>query len=225
MIPRRGGRKLGNVRGALPVGIAAVLVAGAQASPLAHWADTRSFAAHMAQHLLIGDLAPLAFVIGLRRTVRRIVSPLLTWPVWSANLAVWHVPVVYEAALHHEVVHAFQHVALFAAGVLLWTPVFGLAATPRWFDDPARLFYLLLTMFAGVVLGAIFLWWPHAIYSTYAHARGLAGLSARGDQRAGGGLMLLEGTIVVFAVAGWIVWRIFHADAFTPAEPNASPSP
>ena len=37
--------------------------------------------------------------------------------------------------------------------------------------------------------------------------------------------MLLEGTIVVFAVAGWIVWRIFHADAFTPAEPNASPSP
>ena len=161
------------------LGIAAVLVAGAQASPLAHWADTRSFAAHMAQHLLIGDLAPLAFVIGLRRTVRRIVSPLLTWPVWSANLAVWHVPVVYEAALHHEVVHAFQHVALFAAGVLLWTPVFGLAATPRWFDDPARLFYLLLTMFAGVVLGAIFLWWPHAIYSTYAHARGLAGLSAR----------------------------------------------
>jgi cytochrome c oxidase assembly factor CtaG len=172
----------------------------------------------MAQHLLIGDLAPLVVVLALRGTVRRVVSPFLTWPLWLADLAVWHVPVVYEAALHHEAVHAVEHVALFAGGLLLWTPVFGLAATPGWFGDAARLVYLLLTMFAGVVIGALFLWWPHAIYSTYAHAGGFAGLSPHADQRAGGGLMLLEGTIVIFAVAGWVVWRI------TSAEPSAQRS-
>jgi cytochrome c oxidase assembly factor CtaG len=211
LIPRGRVRKLGNVRPLL-VGISAALVIGAHVSPLAHWADTRSFAAHMAQHLLIGDLAPLAFVIGVGPVVRRAVSPLITWLLWLANLAFWHVPAVYESALHHVGVHAVQHVALFVGGVLLWTPVFGLAATPRWFGDPARLLYLLATMFAGVVIGALFLWWPHAIYSTYAHAGGFAGLSPHGDQRAGGGLMLLEGTLVIFAVAGWIIWRLMSAE-------------
>jgi hypothetical protein len=36
----------------------------------------------------------------------------------------------------------------------------------------------------------------------------------------GGGLMLLEGSIVTFAIAGWIVWRMFMR-----GEPAASPSP
>ena len=203
------------------VGLAVIFVAGAQATPLAHWADTRSFAAHMAQHLLIGDLAPLALaVVFAGRTFGRTVSPVLTYVAWVTNLALWHVPLVYEAALHHIGLHALQHVALFFAGLFLWAPIFGLVQTPPWFGDGARLVYVLLTMFAGVVLGAIFLWWPHVIYSTYAHAQGLAGLSPHGDQRAGGGLMLLEGSLVTFAIAGWIVWRIF-----TRAEPAASPSP
>ena len=199
--------------------IAAALVIGAQVSPLAHWADTSSFAAHMAQHLLIGDLAPLALVLGAGRVVRRVVSPALTLPFWIANLVVWHTPVVYEAALHHEAVHAAQHIALFDAGVLLWTPIFELAPAPSWFGDGTRLVYLLLTMFTGVVIGAIFLWWPHTIYSTYAHAHGFAGLSPHGDQRAGGGLMLLEGTVVMFGVAGWLVWRITSVGAAEPQSP------
>ena len=205
----------------LLAGLAAVLVVGAHVSPLSHWADTRSFAAHMAQHLLLGDLAPLALVLGLRGLyLGRALSPAVTFPAWLANLYVWHVPVVYEAALHHVGVHALQHVALFAAGLLLWAPVFAVTRTPPWFGDGGRLVYLMLTMFAGLVLGALFLWWPHVIYSTYAHAGGFAGLSAHGDQRAGGGLMLLEGSVVTFSVAGWIVWRIF-----TRVEPDVSPSP
>src|SRR5207237_9613470 len=81
LIPRTGGRKLHKVRPLL-VGIAAALVLGAQISPLAHWADTRSFAAHMAQHLLIGDLAPLALAIGLGGFFRRVLNPALTLPLW-----------------------------------------------------------------------------------------------------------------------------------------------
>src|SRR5919201_1513377 len=111
----------------LLAGLAAVLVVGAHVSPLSHWADTRSFAAHMAQHLLLGDLAPLALVLGLRCLyLCRALSPKVTFPAWLANLYVWHVPVVYEAALHHVGVHALQHVALFAGGLLLWAPVFEL---------------------------------------------------------------------------------------------------
>src|SRR5919204_4919914 len=90
----------------LLAGLAAVLVVGAHVSPLSHWADTRSFAAHMAQHLLLGDLAPLAVAIALRPYA---LTPALALPVWAANLYVWHVPVIYEAALHHVALHALQH--------------------------------------------------------------------------------------------------------------------
>jgi putative membrane protein len=210
------------VRRTLLVGLAAAFVVGAHVSPLAHWADTRSFAAHMAQHLLVGDLAPLALVLALRPYA---LSPAVALPVWAVNIYLWHVPVIYEAALHHVAVHAVQHAALFVAGLLLWSPVFELTRTPPWFSDATRLVYLLLTMFAGLILGALLLWWPHTIYSTYANAGGFAGLSAHDDQRAGGGLMLLEGSVVIFAVAAWVVWRIFAGDEVTHAEREASPSP
>jgi putative membrane protein len=208
------------VRRALLLGLALVLILAAQLSPLAHEADTRSFAAHMAQHLLIGDLAPLALAIAFSWAALRGLSPALSLPLWLANLALWHVPVVYEAALHHVGLHALQHIALFAGGLVLWAPVFGLVRTPGWFGEGGRLLYLLVAMFGGVAIAAVFLWWPRTIYSTYAHAGGFAGLSPLADQRAGGGLMLLEGTMVTLSVAAWVVWRIF-----SPAEPSASPSP
>jgi putative membrane protein len=208
------------VRRTLPLGLAAAFVLAAHLTPLAHEADTRSFAAHMAQHLLIGDLAPLAIAIAFSGTAVRGLGPTVSLPLWIANLVLWHVPVVYEAALHHLGLHALQHVALLAGGFLLWAPVFEVVRTPRWFGDGGRLLYLLVTMFAGVAIAAVFLWWPKTIYSTYAHAGGFAGLSPHGDQRAGGGLMLIEGSVVTLSVAGWIVWRLF-----TRAEPDAFPSP
>ena len=202
------------------LGIAFALILAAQLSPLAHEADTRSFAAHMAQHLLIGDLAPLAVAIAFSGTALRGLSPAVSLPLWLANLALWHVPLVYEAALHHVGLHALQHVALFAGGLLLWAAVFELIRTPRWFGDGGRLLYLLATMFAGVAIAAVFLWWPRTIYSTYAHGGGFAGLSPHEDQRAGGGLMLLEGGVVTLSVATWVVWHLF-----TRVEPDAFRSP
>jgi putative membrane protein len=200
------------MRRALLLGLAVALILAAQLSPLAHVADTRSFAAHMAQHLLVGDLAPLLVAIAFAGAAVRMLSPAVALSLWLANLVAWHIPVVYEAALHHIGVHPLQHVALFTGGLLLWAPVFAAVRTPRWFGDGGRLVYLLVAMFAGVAIAAVFLWWPRTIYSTYAHSGGVAGLSPHGDQRAGGGLMLLEGTIVIFCVAGWLVWRLMSAE-------------
>jgi putative membrane protein len=204
------------MRRKLLLGLAAALILVAQLSPLAHDADTRSFAAHMAQHLLVGDLAPLLVAIAFAGAALRVLNPAVALALWLANLAFWHVPVVYEAALHHIGLHAVQHVALFAGGLVLWAPVFAAVRTPRWFGDGARLVYLLVAMFAGVVIAAVFLWWPQTIYSTYAHAGGFAGVSPHGDQRAGGGLMLLEGTIVIVCVAGWLVWRLMSEERAEP---------
>src|SRR4051812_13618713 len=88
--PRRT-RSNGGHRIAVVLGVA-VLVA-AQIAPL-----TGRFWEHMAQHLLIGDVAPLLVALG---GVRLRVHPLVALPAWALNLCLWHLTPLYDAALHH----------------------------------------------------------------------------------------------------------------------------
>jgi putative membrane protein len=193
------------------------MLLGAVLSPLAAWGEDRSFAAHMAHHLLIGDLAPLVLAIALAGAVS--VHPLIALAAWAANLVAWHVPVVYEAALHHDGVHLLQHVALFAGGLLLWISVF----SPRW-SVAVRLGAVAGMMLVSLGLSTVLLWWPRVLYSTYRDAHTLAGISPLSDQRLGGGLMLLEGSLVAFAVAGWLILQLLGDEGARPATRNASPS-
>ena len=81
----------------------------------------------MLQHVILGDLAALAFVLGLTGPVLRPVlavpffarlrvlgHPLVALPIWATNLIVWHLPVLYEAALRSDAVHALQHILFFS---------------------------------------------------------------------------------------------------------------
>jgi cytochrome c oxidase assembly factor CtaG len=193
------------------------LLAVAVFSPLAEWGEHRSFAAHMTQHLLLGDLAPLALAVALGGAVS--VHPFIALPAWAANLVVWHVPAVYEAALHHDAVHVLQHLALFAGGVVLWTSVL----SPRW-SVAQRLGALAGMMLVSLGLASVLLWWPRVIYATYRDAHTLAGMSPLSDQRLGGGLMLLEGSVAAFAVAGWLILQLLREGSVGPATGGASPS-
>jgi cytochrome c oxidase assembly factor CtaG len=201
----------------LAVGLALILVA--QFSPLADWGEHRSFAAHMAQHLLLGDLAPLALVLATSLSFGR-VAAVVALPVWIANLVVWHVPVVYEAALHNGWLHLVQHAALFVAGALLWAAILRDTLLLG-----ARIGVVAGMMLFGLVLSGVFLWWPRVLYPTYAHGGDFAGMSPLTDQRAGGGLMLLEGSIVAVAAAGWLILQLFRTEPVTPAAEGASQSP
>ena len=198
------------------LGLALLLVA--VLSPLASWGEHRSFAAHMAQHLLLGDLAPLAFAVAL--SGRPSLHPAFALSAWAANLVVWHVPLVYEGALHHGPLHVLQHVALFGAGALLW-----LAVLSRRRSVAARLGAIAGMMLVSLGLSSVLLWWPRVVYSTYRHAHTLGGISPLPDQRLGGGLMLLEGSAVAFSVAGWLILQLLRENALTARAGDASPSP
>ncbi|HYY02870.1 MAG TPA: cytochrome c oxidase assembly protein [Gaiellaceae bacterium] len=200
------------------LGLGVALLVVAVFSPLASWGEHRSFAAHMAQHLLLGDIAPLALAVAVGRAAAP--HPAIALPVWAVNLAVWHVPAVYEAPLHHEAVHVLQHAALFAAGALLWSAVL----SRRW-SVPARLGAVAGMMLVNLGLSTVLLWWPHVLYSTYRHARTLGGISPLSDQRLGGGLMLLEGSIVAFAVAGWLILQLLREQPVSAAAGDVSRSP
>jgi putative membrane protein len=179
------------------VGVAIVVVA--LVPPLASWGERRSFAAHMAQHLLLGDLAALVLVVALAPVVP-VALAAAALPVWIANLAVWHIPAVMEAALHHPAVHLAQHVCLFGAGFLLWAAIL---RSPL--GVAARLVIVAGMMATGIALSSVLIWWPRVLYSTYEHAHELGGMSPLTDQRTGGGLMLVEGMIVGLGAAAWVI--------------------
>ena len=171
----------------------------------------------MAQHLLIGDLAALTLVLsGIGRLPRVVLVVAL--PIWVVDLALWHVPAIYEAALHHVLMHEVQHAALWVSGIVLWSAILTGVLTIG-----ARLAVLVGMMISGLAISSVFLWWPRVLYSTYAHAHHLAGMSGLTDQRVGGGLMLLEGMLVGLAAAGWLIVQLLREDV-PAAREGASPS-
>jgi cytochrome c oxidase assembly factor CtaG len=131
--------------------------------------------------------------------------PLVAVPLWAINLCVWHLPVLYDAALAHPLVHAVQHVCFLSGGLLLWATLLGLLPGPRWYGLGARFASLGFVWLVGAALANVFLWSDTAYYSAYVQAPRTWGLSPLDDQRAGGGVMLVEMMLVgaaVFVVLG-----------------------
>jgi putative membrane protein len=195
-----------------------LVIAIALVSPIDSIGEERLFAVHMAQHLLIGDLAPLLVALGLSRQLlrpalavpwlgwaRTLTHPLVALPLWAADMLVWHTPKLYDAALEHDLVHALEHACFFAGGLLLWTTLIGVLPGPRWFGRGSRMAALGFVWATGGALANVFLWSDRAFYPPYVHAVRTWGLSPLADQRAGGGVMLLEMMfvgVVVFVLAG-----------------------
>src|SRR5205085_2509834 len=118
--------------------------------------------------------------------MRHLVHPLVALPLWAADLAIWHLPVFYQAALHHSGIHALEHSCFIAFGVLMWMPLFGPLPMPRWFGIPAKIGYLIAVRFAGTVLGNVFMWSSFVFYPAYAGGENRWHLSAISDQSIAG---------------------------------------
>lgn len=200
---------------------ALILVVAALVSPLDQLAERDLFVFHMVQHVILGDLAPLAFVAGLTGPILRpvlgvppvsrlrvLAHPLVALPLWALNLYVWHIPGLYEAALGDAAVHAVQHVLFFTTGGLMWAAVLETLPAPEWFGTGAKLGYVLAVRLLGTALANVFLWSGTVLYGTYAEPPERFGISPLRDQGLAGTVMMLEGSIVTIAVLAWLFLRL-----------------
>jgi putative membrane protein len=201
------------------LGIALLLLA--VASPIARIGEEKLFAFHMAQHLLLGDLAPLCLLAGLTGPLLRpllalpgvmrlrvLANPFLAFPVWTANLVFWHVPFFYEAAVENGAVHALEHTAFFTAGIVLWLPVLETLPAPEWFGSGAKLGYIVGVRLVATALGNVFVWGGGPFYDVHDTGDEYLGLSPEGDQSLAGSLMMLEGSLVTVIAIAWLFLRM-----------------
>jgi cytochrome c oxidase assembly factor CtaG len=207
----RRGRPVSTARRAsFYAGLALLLVA--LASPIDTIGERRLFWVHMSQHLLIGDLAPLLLVLGLDRALlrpllalpgigrlRALAHPLPALAVWTLALCVWHLPVLYEAALAHDGVHVLEHQCFLVGGLLMWAAVVEPLPGPAWFGSGWKAAYVLVVRTISGALASAFIWSGRLFYPD--HYRSLA------DQAAGGALMLVEGSVVTLVVFAWLFLR------------------
>ncbi|HEV8450622.1 MAG TPA: cytochrome c oxidase assembly protein [Gaiellales bacterium] len=178
------------------------------------------FAAHMTQHLLLGDLAPLCLALSMdgalvrpllaRRPLRRLrwlTHPAVALPVWTISLLVWHLPRLYDAALSSPVVHLFEHACFFTAGLLMWMSILETLPGPAWFSIGWKAASVFVVRAVGMSLGNLFFWSSAPIYPAYVHADRPFGLTPQADQQIAGGVMMAEGSMVTAVVLIWLMLK------------------
>lgn len=201
-------------------------------SPLDRASDVL-FSAHMAQHeLLMLIAAPLVVLgrplvpalwtlprrgrVGVGRALQRpgvagawrtLTSPVVALVLHAAVRWLWHLPVLFDAALADERIHAFQHLTFFAsAAVFWWALIHGRYGRIGYGVAAAFVFF---TMLHSGLLAAILALSDHPLYAPHAAATAGWGMDAMTDQQRAGLLMWIPGGIVMMAIglamfAAWL---------------------
>lgn len=192
-------------------------------SPLEKIGDSWLLSAHMAQHVLLADVAPALLVLGLRspllplglprdalaaiapggrfgKVVGTITSPWVALPLWAAATIGWAIPGAFDFAAQHSAVHAIEHLTLFYTGLAVWWLIVDPLPRARLRPNGQRLALLGFTRIASAAVCLPLTWLTKLGYPLYASAPRGYGISAMTDQRlAGAGMCFIE--FLVFGIA------------------------
>jgi putative membrane protein len=198
-------------------GLAAMAVA--LLSPVAVYSE-RLFFMHMIQHLLLLLIAPPLLLLGKplvpmlwglpsswRRRAGQMLGPshvlarlgdTLTMPLVAASafvitIAVWHIPVFYDAAQGRTLTHDLEHLMFFGTALLYWWPVIHPAGGRRRLSYGLAVPYLLPPFLESLVIGVLLTFADRPLYRTYAEMEMPWGFSVVSDQQLGGLIMWIPG--------------------------------
>jgi cytochrome c oxidase assembly factor CtaG len=200
------------------------LLVGVQVGPADSLGD-QMLAVHMAQHIMIGDVCSLLLVLGLSgpmlrpllqvrvtRPLRTLSHPLVAFALWALDLYAWHIPILYQLAIRHDLVHALEHACLLWFGTLLWLALIGPLPKPRWFSGWGQVGYIVLVRIAGSVLGNAMIWAQDLFYPVYRSSDAARGLNPLSDQNIAGGLMMVEQMLLTLVLLGLLFYRLAMRD-------------
>lgn len=228
------------------LGLLTVLVA--LESPLDTF-DSRLFAIHMAQHMLLLMVAPPLLLLGkpipvlllgaprplvrrvarahartawLHGLTRRLTSPAVAWPLYVGDLVLWHAPALYQATLLHPGIHLLEHLCFFSTGILFWWVIVEPLPGPVRVHHGVRMLYAWSVVLPIIALGALFTFASTPWYPFYAAQPRLWGISVMDDQSMGGLIMWLPGGMMHVAAASLLFFAMLARDERTPNPDDAA---
>lgn len=164
--------------------------------------------AHLVQNVALAEWIPLLLVASVPpqlaaalarfRVVRMLTRPFVTLPLWLGGYGVWHVPVLYDAALEQHALLHLEHLTYLATGLLLWWPV--LQSQPWSLSSGAKAAYLFAAFVFASPLGLLLALLPSPLYNFYVEAPRIRGLTPLADQQIAGITMALSEAVVFFIV-------------------------
>lgn len=200
-------------------GIAALLLA--LVSPLDQ-VSIALFSAHMTQHLLLVLVAAPMLVAGspvhasfwalparwrrgtarwwIRahplRAVWRVAShPLVIWTAHTVAMWAWHIPALYESALHYEHMHALEHASFIGTALPFWWVLLRPDRRRR-LPFGADLLYLFAAMMQSGALGALITLAGTPWYPEHAPWTPPWGLTPLEDQELAGLIMWVPASLI-----------------------------
>ena len=212
-----GGRGAGIAQAAAFTGAMIALLI-ALISPLDGLGEDYLFSAHMVQHVLLGDIAPLLLLLALSRVIMRpatrrlvrverafgpLANPVTGIVIWLVLMYLWHIPALYDAAAQSAPVHVLEHASFFAAGLALWWPLIQPVPMRHPLTGMQPLAYIAAAKGGLAALGLYLAWASTPLYPYYETTPRIWGLSPTEDQNVGGVIMMVEQsfTLVLVMVA------------------------
>jgi putative membrane protein len=210
-------------------------------SPLDRLGDEYLFSAHIVQHFILALVVPPLLLLGiyqswaemlLRQPLIRwledyIGHPPVSWLLGVGAMLLWHIPVLFNAALGNEALHVIQHLSFLVTGTVFWWPIMAPVDRAR-LAVVGSVSYLFTACLSCSLLGVALTFGPPGLYPGYLHPsdslgilpmiRDGWGLDARNDQQLGGLLMWVPGCFVYLSGVLWTLARWYGMPEYPAAE-------
>lgn len=125
-------------------------------------------------------------------------TPAVCWGIFIVTLYTWHIPVLYDAALGNDTIHAVEHLCFLWAGLFFWSQVIPWRPGRPRLSYPRRAVYLVLAGLASNLVDTVLMFSTGVIYPYYTtieHAPGT--ITVIEDQHIAGALMGAIGAVVI----------------------------
>jgi cytochrome c oxidase assembly factor CtaG len=126
------------------------------------------------------------------RELRVLAHPAVALPLWVVVFVFWHFPAIYDFGVENDIAHGFEHATFFATTALVWGAVVEPLPAPRWFGTGAKIGFLVIFWFIGLLAVNVFWFSGTVFYSRYEQTAPAWGVSALQDQANAGTVFMAE---------------------------------
>jgi len=189
--------------------------------PIHDLSDNYLFSGHMVQHLMLTMAMPPLLFTGVpgwmlrpllsNRMIggiaRKVTRPVTCFAIFNLVIALWHLPVFYNAAMDNHSIHIAEHLMFMAAAVLMWWPLLSqLPELPR-LAYPGQMLYSFLMTIPMTVIAVYITMADSVLYPHYSSAPRIMPLSPMEDQLLGGLIMWIPGGMIFMIIMSVVFFK------------------